>query len=433
MTAPESPSSPEHRRVSARPPPAGCRRRVHGLRRGAARRTDGAAGRERHPPRARRRHRRRLPHRVRIAGHRRDRASGRPGQQRRLWLPGRDRGHPAGRSQAAIRREPLRGGPAHPAGGATHACPAQRPHHQCVLDRGQIHHAVERLVPRHQVRGGGPQRRAAARTRPARHRRRRHGTRRHQHGVACGRRGAICSPRRHRAPMPARRPSVAKMLSGAGLASTPEGTGKAIARAATVRRPRTRYAVGLGAKPIILLAACCPTGCSTGWCGSPSASPTASSGRHTPTRSRGDGRHDAAPTHRCTSSRTPAGRRTSMSPSPRRSRPTMKRIAVQYPGPQNGLGQTAIPTIASLADNAHRLLMSAHGRRSDRVLRPQHGCAGGVRSGPAVRIGRQADRGALRIGVRGAVTHARGILSRPLRRRTGRVPGRAERHRPESP
>jgi hypothetical protein len=46
---------------------------------------------------------------------------------------------------------------------------------------------------------------------------------------------------------------VAKMLSGSGFASAPEGTGKAIARAATVRRPRTRYAVGLGAKPIILL------------------------------------------------------------------------------------------------------------------------------------------------------------------------------------
>jgi NAD(P)-dependent dehydrogenase (short-subunit alcohol dehydrogenase family) len=46
---------------------------------------------------------------------------------------------------------------------------------------------------------------------------------------------------------------VAKMLSGSGLSSSPEGTGKAIARAATAGRPRTRYAVGLGARPIILL------------------------------------------------------------------------------------------------------------------------------------------------------------------------------------
>jgi surfactin synthase thioesterase subunit len=41
--------------------------------------------------------------------------------------------------------------------------------------------------------------------------------------------------------------------------------------------------------------------------------------------------------------------------------PETKRIALQYPGTQSGLGQTAIPTIASLADNAHRLLTSAHG------------------------------------------------------------------------
>ena len=45
---------------------------------------------------------------------------------------------------------------------------------------------------------------------------------------------------------------VAKVLSGAGLASAPEVLAKAIVRAATVGRPRTRYAVGLGAKPIIL-------------------------------------------------------------------------------------------------------------------------------------------------------------------------------------
>ena len=39
----------------------------------------------------------------------------------------------------------------------------------------------------------------------------------------------------------------------------------------------------------------------------------------------------------------------------------VKRIAIQYPGTQSGLGPTAIPTIASLADNAYRVLTSAHG------------------------------------------------------------------------
>jgi NAD(P)-dependent dehydrogenase (short-subunit alcohol dehydrogenase family) len=45
--------------------------------------------------------------------------------------------------------------------------------------------------------------------------------------------------------------TVGRVLSAAGLASRPEVVANAIVRAAQARRPRTRYAVGLGAKPII--------------------------------------------------------------------------------------------------------------------------------------------------------------------------------------
>ena len=45
---------------------------------------------------------------------------------------------------------------------------------------------------------------------------------------------------------------VVKVMSAAGLASPPEVVAKAIGRAVVARRPRTRYAVGLGAKPIII-------------------------------------------------------------------------------------------------------------------------------------------------------------------------------------
>jgi NAD(P)-dependent dehydrogenase (short-subunit alcohol dehydrogenase family) len=45
--------------------------------------------------------------------------------------------------------------------------------------------------------------------------------------------------------------TVVRVLSAGGLASSPEVIAKAIGRAVTARRPRTRYAVGLGAKPAI--------------------------------------------------------------------------------------------------------------------------------------------------------------------------------------
>jgi NAD(P)-dependent dehydrogenase (short-subunit alcohol dehydrogenase family) len=44
---------------------------------------------------------------------------------------------------------------------------------------------------------------------------------------------------------------VEKVLSGGRFASSPDVVAKAIGRALTARRPRTRYAVGLGAKPVI--------------------------------------------------------------------------------------------------------------------------------------------------------------------------------------
>jgi NAD(P)-dependent dehydrogenase (short-subunit alcohol dehydrogenase family) len=47
--------------------------------------------------------------------------------------------------------------------------------------------------------------------------------------------------------------AVAKVMSASGLGSSPEVVAGAIERAVTARRPRTRYAVGLGAKPIILI------------------------------------------------------------------------------------------------------------------------------------------------------------------------------------
>jgi NAD(P)-dependent dehydrogenase (short-subunit alcohol dehydrogenase family) len=43
-----------------------------------------------------------------------------------------------------------------------------------------------------------------------------------------------------------------KVLSAGGLASRPEVIGDAIVRAAEARRPRTRYRIGLGAKPVLL-------------------------------------------------------------------------------------------------------------------------------------------------------------------------------------
>ncbi|MCB0939934.1 MAG: SDR family NAD(P)-dependent oxidoreductase [Mycobacterium sp.] len=45
--------------------------------------------------------------------------------------------------------------------------------------------------------------------------------------------------------------TVEKVLSGGRFASSPDVVAKAIAKAVTARRPRTRYAVGLGAKPVI--------------------------------------------------------------------------------------------------------------------------------------------------------------------------------------
>jgi len=46
--------------------------------------------------------------------------------------------------------------------------------------------------------------------------------------------------------------ALAKVLSVGGLASAPEVIGDAIVRASEARRPRTRYRVGLGAKPVLV-------------------------------------------------------------------------------------------------------------------------------------------------------------------------------------
>ena len=46
--------------------------------------------------------------------------------------------------------------------------------------------------------------------------------------------------------------AVAKILAAGGLGSSPEVIAKAVGRAVHARRPRSRYAVGRGAKPILL-------------------------------------------------------------------------------------------------------------------------------------------------------------------------------------
>jgi short-subunit dehydrogenase len=46
--------------------------------------------------------------------------------------------------------------------------------------------------------------------------------------------------------------TVATLMSASGMGSRPAVIANAVARAVTARRPRTRYAVGLGAKPILL-------------------------------------------------------------------------------------------------------------------------------------------------------------------------------------
>jgi NAD(P)-dependent dehydrogenase (short-subunit alcohol dehydrogenase family) len=46
--------------------------------------------------------------------------------------------------------------------------------------------------------------------------------------------------------------AVARILAAGGLGSSPEVIAKAVDRAVRARRPRSRYAVGLGAKPILL-------------------------------------------------------------------------------------------------------------------------------------------------------------------------------------
>ena len=47
--------------------------------------------------------------------------------------------------------------------------------------------------------------------------------------------------------------AVAKILAAGGLGSSPEVIARAVDRAVRARRPRSRYAVGLGAKPILIV------------------------------------------------------------------------------------------------------------------------------------------------------------------------------------
>ena len=104
------------------------------------------------------RHRRRLDGRRHRPDRRRAGAHRPPGQQRRLRLVRRRRGRADRRGTAAVRGQRLRPRPPRPARHPPHAHPEVGPDHQHLLDRREVLRAVRRVVPRHQVRGGGLQR-----------------------------------------------------------------------------------------------------------------------------------------------------------------------------------------------------------------------------------------------------------------------------------
>ena len=193
----------------------------------------------------------------------------RPGQQRRVRLVRVPGGGPL--SEARHQFEVNVFGPARLTQLVLPGMRAQRvrAHHQHFLNRRQDLRASGGLVPRHQVRPGGPERFPAGRTGAVRDRCRGHRAGRHPLGVggdrrrqpagALGRRSLCTASRRHG--QSARRVRVA----GQGL-SPPEAVARVVVAAANARRPKTRYPVGRGARAILLARRPFPTGASTGPC-----------------------------------------------------------------------------------------------------------------------------------------------------------------------
>ena len=165
-------SSPDAPRASAPPrPTCSSRRATRSTPRHAARDLGGPRVGRRPDPRARRHVRG-----VDDSGGEADRGRVRPrrdaGQQRRLR---RVRHHRGGRPRPGaghVRDQRLRSRPAHPVGAAGDAPGTARAGGQRQLHGWADHLPGRRVLPRHEVRGGGHQRRAAQRGPALRHRRR---------------------------------------------------------------------------------------------------------------------------------------------------------------------------------------------------------------------------------------------------------------------
>ena len=200
--------------------------------------------------------------RRRRADRRRDRPHRRAGQQRRLRLLRR-----ASRTCRWTRR----------AASSTSTCSAPIRLTQLVLPHmraqrsgtiinitsmgGKIHTPLGGWYHGTKFAARGPQRLPAPGGQAVRHRRRRHRAGRHQDRMGRHRRRQASSRPPARAPTPTRptrwpRRSARKPSAPAGRRRPV--VADAIAKAVTARRPKTRYAVGFGAKPLIAPAPTAP-------------------------------------------------------------------------------------------------------------------------------------------------------------------------------
>ena len=178
-----------------------------------------------------------------------------PGQQRRLWRLRCDGGRATSGGPASVRRQPVRPGPTDPAGPAGHACAPQRPDRQRGLRRRS--HLRARWAPGTTP----PSSRSRASAMHSRLELAPHGIqvviiepgeiRTAWGGIAADSLRATSGS----GPYAAQARAVAAVLErslGAGTGSPPEVVAEAIGRAVTARRPKSRYAVGRGARSIIL-------------------------------------------------------------------------------------------------------------------------------------------------------------------------------------
>ena len=143
-----------------------------------------------------------------------------------------------------------------PARAARHAPPALGQDRQPQLDGRPPDASRRRLLPRDQVRRGGAQRRAALRGRRLRRRRhrRRAGRDPTEFGnTAIARVDALGGSAEYAAFREALKHNIKDAYDGrlGALADGPEAVAKAIERAMSARRPRTRYVVTAGARLMI--------------------------------------------------------------------------------------------------------------------------------------------------------------------------------------